>query len=119
MKFHNCYTIMAGQDSCRFTTALPSSASRWISTWISTLAPTLEAARRFIENDQIGILRQRLAITTFCWLPPDSSATFMSLPAARTLSGRIPDITRSTRMIQNGRSLDRFQSGGPPLTGAP
>src|SRR6266545_2967730 len=99
MEFYNCYTIMAGQDSCRFncldddqdprsqlrclwhialrcndtsaigdnadfgqigiTTALPSSASRWISSWILTMAPTSTPRVGSSKNDQIRILHQR------------------------------------------------------------
>ncbi len=35
----------------------------------------IDAARRLVEDDEIRLLRQRLAMTTFCWLPPDSSTT--------------------------------------------
>jgi hypothetical protein len=60
MKFHNCYTIMAGQDSCRFATAWPSSAGRWIRSWISTMAPTSTPRVGSSKNDhQIGILHQQ------------------------------------------------------------
>ena len=150
MKFYNCYTITAGQDSCRFncldddqdprlqlrclwhialrcndTSAIGDNADlgqigrdhhhrlAFIGEPLDQFVnlddrADIDAARRLIENNEIRFLHRRFGNHHFPLVAADSSTTFMSLPAARTLSGHISDITKSTRMTQNGHSLDRF-----------
>src|SRR6267154_4037536 len=53
------YRRHRGLGQIGITTALPSSASRWISSWISTMAPTSTPRVGSSKNDQIRILHQR------------------------------------------------------------
>src|SRR6185437_15391205 len=61
------------------TTALPSSARRLMSWWISAMAPTSTPRVGSSKMMRSGSCTSDLAITTFCWLPPESSTTFTSL----------------------------------------
>ena len=53
------------------------------------MAPTSTPRVGSSKITMSGSCTSDLAITTFCWLPPDSSITFTSLPMARTLSSRL------------------------------
>ena len=70
------------------TIALPCAANASISLWISAFAPT--------SMPRVGSSKKRMsqsrsshfAITTFCWLPPDSSLTGCATEGVRMPSWR-------------------------------
>ena len=61
----------------------PSSASRLMSSWISAMAPTSTPRVGSSKMIRRGCCTSPLPITTFCWLPPESSTTLASSLMAR------------------------------------
>jgi len=68
----------------------------------------IDAARRLIENDQIRILHQRFGNRHFLLVAARQFDDLHVIAGVAHLERTISDITKSTRMIQNGHSLDRF-----------
>ena len=57
--------------------------------WMSALDPTSTPCVGSSSTSTRGVQRNQRAITTFCWLPPDSSPMIASVRAGRTSSSSI------------------------------
>src|SRR5882724_10393840 len=100
------YRRQRGLGQIGITTALPSSASRWISSWISTMAPTSTPRVGSSKNDQIRILHQRFGNHHFLLVAARQFDDLHVIAGDAHVGGHISDITKSTRMSQNGHWLD-------------
>ena len=78
------------------------------------LGPDVDAPRRLVQDEDCGSVASHLAMTTFCWLPPDSAFAAWSTPVIRIRSrSAYPWASvRSTepRISRLGKSRDRIGS---------
>src|SRR6218665_352989 len=78
------------------TTAIPASASSSMVRCSSAMAPTSTPRVGSSKMMSLGRWTSERAITTFCWLPPDSSITRAELSMARTFSLAVHSLASSS-----------------------
>ena len=91
--------------------AVPCADARSMRRWMSAFDPTSTPCVGSSSTSTRGVQRNQRAITTFCWLPPESSPMIASLRAGRTSSSSIQTLAscllgacwRNRPPDQNGR----------------
>ena len=61
------------------------------------LGADIDAARRLVQEQNVGLLVESRASATFCWLPPERPATLCPGPVALTFSRSIQRATSARR----------------------
>ncbi len=101
--------ISSGSSEEISSTASPSRASSRTSVWMAALAPTSTPRVGSSNSSTRGRAASHLAMTTFCWLPPDRKRT--SWPVPREVSR-----TRSSSSARARASGGRSRAGTALVT---
>src|SRR4029453_16323924 len=99
-------------------TPLPSSARLGIMSRISDLVPMSPPAVGSSMMSTSGSVPSHLAMTTFCWLPPDSTRTGLAMVATFTENRWIRERASSLplRSLISGPAFNRLSSGSSRLS---
>ena len=105
----SAFSITSGRSELISTTAAPRSASSASSRWISDFAPTSTPRVGSSSSSTAGSASSQRASTTFCWLPPESSAIGCSasrhLMASRSIMAAVA--ARSRAALASGPRRQR------------